>query len=283
MKPITFLGSINNESNVLIAESKKDYLTVRDDFSLRIDNEFYDIESIKEEERQFKFSIVRKHDEEAYLMIPNLSEKKIYKKDFLEIILTEYDAERVPRIVDKGKGYEKGEKLLFEGFEGVFTLSIEEVNEEGGVVSVDIETNKIFLSPGYKEVSPSGGSGKGHRLIVEMKDNGKRMVTGKYVRESLFDKRANYINFEYNLPDFIEKGEVKIYRTEIKLGKKYEGDNLESVICIAQKADYTEKFGIPIAERGTINAYKLYNQGAQIIEDKIIELESRIIELESRF
>ena len=283
MKPITFLGSINNESNVLIAESKKDFLTVRDDFTLRIDNEFYDIENIKEEERQFKFSIVRKHDEEAYLMIPNLSEKKIYKKDFLEIILTEYDAERVPRIVDKGKDYKKGEKLLFEGFEGVFTLSINEVNEEWSIVSVDIETNKSFLSPGYKEVIPSGGSGKVHRLIVEMKDNGKRMVTGKYVRESLFDKRANYINFEYNLPDFIEKGEIKIYRTEIKLGKKYEGDNLESVICIAQKADYTEKFGIPIAERGTINAYKLYNQGAQIIEDKMIELEGRIIELESRF
>jgi hypothetical protein len=283
MKPITFLGSINNESDILIAESKKDYLTVRDDFSLRIDNEFYDIESIKEEERQFKFNIARKHDEEAYLMIPNLSEKKIYKKDFLEIILTEYDAERVPRIVDKGKGYKKGEKLLFEGFEGVFTLSINEVNKEGSIVSVDIETNKSFLSPGYKEITPSGGSGKGHKLIVEMKDNGKRMVTGKYVRESLFDKRANYINFEYNLPDFIEKGEIKIYRTEIKLGKKYEGNNLESVICIAQKADYTEKFGIPIAERGTINAYKLYNQGAQIIEDKITELESRIIELESRF
>lgn len=282
MKPITFLGSINNGSDILIAESKKGFLTVRDDFSLRIDNEFYDIESIKEEERQFKFNIARRHDEEAFLMVSNLAEKKIYKKDFLEIILTEYDAERVPRIVDKGKGYKKGEKLLFEGFEGVFTLFIKEVNEEGGVVSVDIKTNKSFLSPGYKEVSLSGGSGKGHRLIVEMKDNGKRTVTGKYVRESLFDKRANYINFEYNLPDFIEKGEIKIYRTEIKLGKKYEGDNLESVICIAQKADYTEKFGIPIAERGTINAYKLYNQGAQIIEDKIIELENRIIELESR-
>jgi len=283
MKPITFLGSINNESDILIAESKKDFLTVRDDFSLRIHNELYDIEKIEEEERQFKFGIVRRHDEEAFLMIPNLSEKKIYKKDFLEIILTEYDAERIPRIVDKGKGYKKGEKLSFEGFEGVFTLFIKEVNEEGGIVNVNIETNKSFFSPGYKEVIPTGGSGKGHRLIVEMKDNGKRMVTGKYVREAFFDKGANYINFEYNLPDFIEKGEIKIYRTEIKLGKKYKGNNLESVICIAQKADYTEKFGIPIAERGTINAYKLYNQGAQIIEDKIIELESRIIELESRF
>jgi len=283
MKPITFLGSINNKSDILIAESKKGFLTVRDDFLLRIDNESYDIEKIKEEEKQFKFSVARRHDEEAFLMISNLSEKKIYKKDFLEIILTEYDAERIPRIVDKGKGYQKGENLSFEGFEGAFTLSINEVNEEGGIVSANIETNKSFFSPGYKEVAPSGGSGKGHKLTVEMKDNGKRTVTGKYVRESLFDKRANYINFEYGLPDFIEKGEIKIYRTEIKLGKKYEGDDLESVICIAHKADYTEKFGIPIAERGTINAYKLYNQGAQIIEDKIIELESRIIELESRF
>jgi len=282
MKPITFLGSIYNGSDVLIAESKKDYLTVRDDFSLRIDNEFYDIESIKEEENQFKFSVARRHDEEAYLMIPNLSEKKIYKKDFLEIILTEYDAERIPRIVDKGKGYLKGEELLFEGFEGVFTLLIKEVNEEGGITDLNIETKKSFLSPGYKEVAPNGGSGKGHKLIVEMKDNGKRMITEKYVRKSLFDRRANYINFEYNFPDFINEGEIKIYRSEIKLGKKYKGDDLESVICIAQKADYTEKFGIPIAERGTINAYKLYNQGAQIIEDKIIELEGRIIELESR-
>ena len=282
MKPITFLGSINNESDILIAESKKDYLTVRDDFSLRIDNKFYDIKKIEEEERQFKFRIVRRHDEDAFLRIPDLPKKKIYKKDFLEIILTEYDAKRIPRIVDKGKGYKKGEKLSFEGFEGAFTLSIKEINKEGGIVSANIETNKSFFSPGYKEVTPSGGSGKGHRLIVEMKDNGKRTVTGKYVRESFYDQGANYINFEYNLPDFVEKGEIKIYRTEIKLGKKYEGDDLESVICIAQKVDYTEKFGIPIAERGTINAYKLYNQGAQIIEDKMVELESRIIELESR-
>ena len=34
-------------------------------------------------------------------------------------------------------------------------------------------------------------------------------------------------------------------------------------------------------EKGTINAYNLYNRGAQIIEDKIFELEKRIDELES--
>ena len=144
MKPITFLGSINNESDILIAESKKDYLTVRDDFTLRINNEFYDIENIKEEEKQFKFNIARRHDEEAFLMISNLSEKKIYKKDFLEIILTEYDAERIPRIVDKGKGYQKGEKLSFEGFEGVFTLSIDEVNEEGGIVIILFSLTNLY-------------------------------------------------------------------------------------------------------------------------------------------
>jgi hypothetical protein len=39
---------------------------------------------------------------------------------------------------------------------------------------------------------------------------------------------------------------------------------------------------IPIVERGTINAFKMYNEGAMIIEDKFMELEKRIIELESR-
>ena len=39
---------------------------------------------------------------------------------------------------------------------------------------------------------------------------------------------------------------------------------------------------IPIVERGTINAFKIYNEGATIIEDKFMELEKRIIDLESR-
>ncbi len=51
---------------------------------------------------------------------------------------------------------------------------------------------------------------------------------------------------------------------------------------MAEKKEFTNKLKIPIVKRGTINAYNLYNEGSQLIEDKLIELENRLIDLENR-
>ena len=90
------------------------------------------------------------------------------------------------------------------------------------------------------------------------------------------------MDFEYEIPEYIEGGQIKIYRPTCTLDKKNLQDLEDQIVCIAQRVNYTPKMQIPIVQKGTINAYKMYNEGATIIEDKFMELEKRIIELESR-
>ena len=106
--------------------------------------------------------------------------------------------------------------------------------------------------------------------------------TGETIDRIFMALKAQFINFEYEVPEFIEQGQIKVFRTKITLDKPCEEDLSEGVLCVAQKIDYTEKLGIPMVEQGTINSYNLYNQGAAIIEKKLLELENRIQILESR-
>ena len=281
MKPIVFYGTINLESDILYVQSNKDYYSVDDTFTLKINDSSFGIKSIKEDKKWFKFDKSKRHDGEIYLSIEN-DKKEIFNKDNIEVILKEFNTESYPSVTSVGKNYEAGEILSIEGYGGSAKIEIVEVNDKGEVTLAKAHEESSFFVDGYRSFFPEGGSGEGLEIVCEMIENNKKTVLEKNVLNSFFSDGKILINFEYEIPEFVETGEIKLNRNTITLDKPCPKDLSRGAMCICQKIEYTEKLGIPLVEKGTINSYNLYNRGADIIERQFLELEKRIEKLESR-
>ena len=281
MKLINFCASINKNSDELICQSDKDFLSIDESFTVRIEDEFYGIRKIDKKEVWFDFKN-SEMDGSRYLIINELEEDQFYPRDYVEIYFSEYQAQKYGMVIDGGKGYEKGQTIVFAGYGGVCNFKIAKVGDQGEVLSLSIENVDNFLCSGHREILVEGGGGEGLKVIVEFLDTKKKTMVTKEIRSTFFSKGNSYLDFEYPIEQDIDNGQIKIYRSSITLDKKNLNELPSQVVCIAEKINYTPKLKIPIVERGTLNAYRVYNEGATIIEDKFMELEKRIIDLESK-
>ena len=281
MKLVNFCAYIDKGSDQLICQSDKNFLSIDESFSIRIEDESYEIREIKKEEVWYSFKNI-KNQEKQYLSISGAPANKLFPKDFAEIYLSQYSVREFGMIVENGEGYQENEVIVFEDFGGKCNLRIDGVNESGGVTSLHIDHIEDFYISGHREIEFSSIKGKGCKIVIELADTKKKKVLPKNIKTCFFSRGVYYIDFEYEIPEYIEGGQIKIYRSTCTLDKKNLQDLEGQIVCIAQKVNYTPKMQIPIVQKGTINAYKMYNEGATIIEDKFMELEKRIIELESR-
>lgn len=281
MKLVNFCAYIDKGSDQLICQSDKNFLSIDESFSVRIEDESYEIREIKKEEVWYSFKNI-KNQEKQYLSISGAPANKLFPKDFAEIYLSQYSVREFGMIVENGEGYQENEVIVFEDFGGKCNLRIDGVNESGGVTSLHIDHIEDFYISGHREIEFSSIKGKGCKIVIELADTKKKKVLPKNIKTCFFSRGVYYIDFEYEIPEYIEGGQIKIYRSTCTLDKKNLQDLEGQIVCIAQKVNYTPKMQIPIVQKGTINAYKMYNEGATIIEDKFMELEKRIIELESR-
>ena len=281
MKLVNFCAYIDKGSDQLICQSDKNFLSIDESFSVRIEDESYEIREIKKEEVWYSFKNI-KNQEKRYLSTSGAPANKLFPKDFAEIYLSQYSVREFGMIVENGEGYQENEVIVFEDFGGKCNLRIDGVNESGGVTSLHIDHIEDFYISGHREIEFSSIKGKGCKIVIELADTKKKKVLPKNIKTCFFSRGVYYIDFEYEIPEYIEGGQIKIYRPTCTLDKKNLQDLEDQIVCIAQRVNYTPKMQIPIVQKGTINAYKMYNEGATIIEDKFMELEKRIIELESR-
>jgi len=280
MKLINFSANIAKNSNKLICQSDKNFLTIDEGFSIRIEDDHYVIRDVEKEEVLFDFKQI-KIDDQPNLLVKNLEQNQFYPKDFVEIYAKEYEINSKAMITEGGQGYEEGQVIPHEEYGGKCNIRIDKV-EGGKVTSVHIESLESFFAKDYREIKPDSDFGEGLEILVEFIDSKKVTSVEKNIKSSTFSRGNNYINLEYPIPSFIEEGKIKIYRSILTLDKQNLKEFGGQTVCIAQKVDFTPIMKIPIVERGTINAFKIYNEGATIIEDKFMELEKRIIDLESR-
>ena len=281
MKLVNFCAYIDKGSDQLICQSDKNFLSIDESFSVRIEDESYEIREVKKEEAWYSFKNI-KNQGKQYLSISGAPANKLFPKDFAEIYLSQYSVREFGMIVENGEGYQENEVIVFEDFGGKCNLRIDGVNESGGVTSLHIDHIEDFYISGHREIEFSSIKGKGCKIVIELADTKKKKVLPKNIKTCFFSRGVYYIDFEYEIPEYIEGGQIKIYRPTCTLDKKNLQDLEDQIVCIAQRVNYTPKMQIPIVQKGTINAYKMYNEGATIIEDKFMELEKRIIELESR-
>ena len=282
MKSVNFFGTIQEESNILFAQAKKDFLEITNDFSIKAGNDQFTIKDIKNEELWIKFDKVSLKGE-TFLSLQESADKTVFRKDVVEIVLENNPIDERVLINNPGKGYEKNDVLYWTKYEGECHFLVEEVDENGGVKSLSVNNVDGFCaSTRYISINPEGGSGEELDIEIKIQNSSVKKTLEKTIKTSIFQNRAGYINFEYPLDEGVEDGEIKIKRTTITLNENCTSNYNFGITCLAQVIEFTPKLNIPIVKKGTINAYNLYNEGSSIIEDKLIELENRIIELENK-
>jgi len=282
MKSIGFFGTILEGTDSLIVQSLDEYLAIQKDFVVRIGQEDFEITNISEEEKWLDFKTIN-YDDENYFLLSDNKQQQIYRKDLIEIILPDNVIDEKVTIKDSGKEYREGDGLVWDEGGGKCIFLIDKVKEGGEIESVTTQNiDSFLLNPAFKTIEPKEGSGNGAKFFIKIKDTKRKKTFKKDVKNSVFSDGLNFINFEYPFPKEVEKGQIKIKRTTISLNKPCLLDYNYGISCVAEKKEFTNKLKIPIVKRGTINAYNLYNEGSQLIEDKLIELENRLIDLENR-
>ena len=147
-------------------------------------------------------------------------------------------------IVENGEGYQENEVVVFEDFGGKCNLRIDGVNENGGVTSLHIDHVEDFYISGHREIEFSSMEGKGCKIVIELADTKKKKVLPKNIKTCSFSRGVYYVDFEYEIPEYIEGGQIKIYRPTCTLDKKNLQDLEDQIVCIAQRVNHTPKMQI---------------------------------------
>ena len=282
MKSKNFTGRLIKNSRILRVHSGKQDVGINEKFNIRIQDENFSIEKIEKKEKWFDFSKEVNHEGDLFLMINDSKEDDIIKKDMIEILLPEYAADTRCEIINQGKGYSPEDVIQFEKNEGKVFIKPISLDVKGSVKEAKIINEKNFLYDDDISARVFGGSGEDLEVRIKLHDSRQKRKIYQQVKDVIFRDGKTYFNLEYDLISKIEKGSIIVSRTEITLKEPSLKRSYLFANCIAEKYDFTPKYNIPIVEPGTINAPLLFNEGARIIEKKIIELENKIRELEKR-
>ena len=207
MKLVNFCAYIDKGSDQLICQSDKNFLSIDESFSVRIEDESYEIREVKKEEAWYSFKNI-KNQEKQYLSISGAPANKLFPKDFVEIYLSQYSVREFGMIVENGEGYQENEVIVFEDFGGKCNLRIDGVNENGGVTSVHIDHIEDFYISGHREIEFSSIKGKGCKIVIELADTKKKKVLPKNIKTCSFSRGVYYVDFEYEIPEYIEGGHL---------------------------------------------------------------------------
>ena len=277
-----FTGKIIKNSRILKVHSKKEYPKIDTKYKVRIFDEVFDVEKVQNQEKWYDFKTEVSHDADIFLVVEKTRLDDIIQNDTLRIMVSEFSAEEKCKIINGGKGYELEDVMVFEGYEGKVYIKPSRISE-GGVIEEAVVINEVnFLCKDDITTEIEGGSGDGLEVKIKLYDSNEKTTSESQVKEVLFEGCKSYIRLEYDLPKRIEEGSFKLFRTLITFKEPSLKRDYVFANCIAEKVDFTPKYNIPIVKPGTINAPLLFNEGALIIERKIIEIEKKIKELEKR-
>lgn len=282
MSILNFTGKIIKNSKILKVHSKGKFPQIDKSHHVRIFDEVFNIEKIQNQEKWFDFKTEVGHDGDIFLVVENSKLDDIMENDTLEIIVPEFVAEEKCNVVNGGKGYGLEDVMIFEGYEGKVYIKPSKISQGGVIEEAAVITEKNFLCKDNIVTEIDGGSGDGLEIEIKLTDSNEKSMASRQVKEVIFEKKNSYIRLEYDLPQKIEKGSIKLFRTLVTFKQACLQRDYSFANCIAEKTSFTPRYKIPIVKPGTINAPLLFNEGAIIIEKKIIELENKIRELEKR-
>lgn len=291
MKLITSKISILNGTNRAISSSEDDWSILSGGEYIKIggdSNVFYEILDVKSFFYIKDFEVGNNNSE---IIIKGNTGIDLLKGDTLDISYKEKELSHIIEIVSAGFGYKVGDILTIIGgdvskntrdnttTETLF--EVKQVNESGGVVSINCIKNGKYINMENGIFNVSSSNGKECRLKLEYKLLTDRQIISREITHIQQDTQNTRVLLNYPLFSGIKEGKISCQKWELFLTNNYNGDTkIETGYNVFR--DFTPNLNIPLIAKNSPSQEILYKKAMEIIDFEVQEIKNRLDKLENK-
>ena len=274
-KQFGYTASILQDSNKLIASSQADWTTLKDGSLILFegDQNFYKVIGKEKFFYIKEFEVLSKDEIEVHEDVGI----KLTLNDNLALTFKEYEVVSV-NILNGGTGFSVGQTLgvkggiaKFDSSEGIklsSNLRVTEVNEEGSILSIEVDNGGLYL-----DVPESSQTIESAELSIDTKISDKRLIETRTISkiESLED--STVIKLNYELPKNVKKGKLSADKWELILNINYAGKTkINSKYNVI--TDFTPFLNIPLMNGDPSRYETVFNEAVTKIDEFLSKLNS---------
>jgi hypothetical protein len=286
-KTYGYTASVVENTNKVVASSKADWGAIQPGnlICLGEDEDFLKI--VKKEKFFFiKDAEVSTNEE---LLVREDTNIKLSVEDTLTITHKEYQVSDIVKIKSGGTGYEVGDVLKphgglckFNSYDGVdvpASLKVEEVDENGEIKSLSLESNGIYnVAPdNICELDNGLGSNATIEIKTELIEN--RTIEHRTITAISFEEGNTKIKLDHPLPPRVHEVKISVDKYQIILEVNYPHESKFNVDYQVIK-DFSSHMKMPFMHRGSSINHQVYNQALYKLDKKIKQLEERLYKLD---
>lgn len=276
MKRFEFAASLTKDKNIIYSNSEADWSAIRPGSLIKThgDASFYTISNVD----KLNFSKTFTKQNNSIVIERNVCDI-LFPGDSIVLNYREYEIFTIKKIICGGSN-NVAESVLsvvnddlsinsFDNSTSPAQLKVETV-DNGAVVSIKVINGGIYSSP-------SGNISLSNGVILE--PSYKTLDTIKSLDRVATkvtpDGNNTVIQLDYNIPDFVNAGELVFYKWRALLTEGYKGNSIINCPCEIFR-DFTPNLKLPIAIRNSQNFEEIYNQSIRIIDFELGQIKAKL-------
>lgn len=281
-KKYGYTASASKGSNRAIASSKADWGAVRDGSFIVMsgDDIFYKIIGKKKFVFQKNVDVISN----TQLKIEGAVGAMIGVDDDIEVHFNEHNVISA-EIHDAGEGYEIDDILTLEGgickynsidqIDVPAQVKVTEVNEEGGVLSLELVTEGIYSVAPEDFCDVKSDLGTGATLDISSRVSDVVSVEGRTISQLEINENDTIIHLNHPLPPRNLTAAIKVNKWELTLSTEYAGEDKISVNYEIIK-DFTPFCNLPLIHGQLSSSHILYNEAMAILDKRLKDIEDKL-------
>jgi hypothetical protein len=281
-KQYGFTASVIQGTNNVIGCSKADWSLVKNGSFIVLgdDKTFYRVVDKKRFLFEKEVSVIN----ESRLKIDYNVGALLNIEDEIAFTHTEYEANAVS-VSSAGQGYSTGEILRLEGgvckynsFDEIDTpcrIEVLETDSDGGITSVGIKNEGIYILPPQSDNNVSGGSGSGCALNTSFKTKEIKPIEERGIENIALSDSHTLIDLNHPLPPRLKSGIIKTEKWELSLAVNYTKESKFNSSYEIIK-DFTPNCDLPLMYSDIKSSHMVYNESMSIIDQRLKDIEDKL-------
>jgi hypothetical protein len=287
-KQYGFTASVVRDTNTVIGCSRADWSSVRDGsfIILGSDKVFYRVA----DKRRFSFEkeVTVIHTESGL----NNSKLKIdYNigallnvEDEISFIYSELHGVSAS-VSSGGQGYVVGDVIKPEGgvckynsldeIDAPFQAEVLAVDASGGVTSIKIKSEGLYILAPQPSDNAVGGSGSGCVLNITFRTKETRPIEERSIENITLSEGSTVIELNHPLPPRLNSGVIKTEKWELSLSANYSGESRFNSHYEIVK-DFTPNYNLPLMYSDLKSSHMVYNEAIAILDQRIKAIEDKL-------
>ena len=184
-----------------------------------------------------------------------------------------------------GEGYEQGDLISVDG--GVckynsideidipVKLSVEEVDSDGGIVSVNLVNKGLYSEPPSDESDVSSGSGSGASLSLTTKLLSTSVVESRGISSIELDGDKSVITINHAVAPRVKEISIRVEKWQLTLASAYAGQQDKLNVPYDIIKDFTPHCNLPLINSNMATNHLVYNEAMAIIDQRLKDLEDK--------